>query len=76
MVKGHSVKSKTIQDAFDVTERFFDLPIEDKQSIKMTDDYAYGYTADENLALTKAMQGKTEAERLKYLKENRDLKET
>eukprot|EP00341_Mesodinium_pulex_P010644 CAMPEP_0116924994 /NCGR_PEP_ID=MMETSP0467-20121206/23862_1 /TAXON_ID=283647 /ORGANISM="Mesodinium pulex, Strain SPMC105" /LENGTH=55 /DNA_ID=CAMNT_0004603969 /DNA_START=155 /DNA_END=322 /DNA_ORIENTATION=+ len=38
MVKGHGVSSAAIDDAFDVTKRFFDLPLETKKEVMTTED--------------------------------------
>ncbi|DAZ95955.1 TPA: hypothetical protein N0F65_009256 [Lagenidium giganteum] len=50
VVTNHGIPSTTIENAFSVAKRYFDLDLSEKSKIPMTDDYPYGYESGEILS--------------------------
>jgi len=53
MVKNHGISENIIENAFDAVKRFYDMSLDKKEEVQVSDDYAYGFTASENLSLSK-----------------------
>lgn len=66
MIKNHGILKETIQEAFDVSSAFFAEPVEEKEKIRMSPDYPYGYEASEILV---ASLGEKDKDKLPDLKE-------
>jgi isopenicillin N synthase-like dioxygenase len=54
IVMGHGVPDDIVNAAWSITNKYFNLPIEDKRAIPMTTDYPYGYSGLEEETLTKS----------------------
>lgn len=52
-VTGHGVDQNVIDTAWKTTQEYFDLPVEEKMKITMTDDYPYGYDGYESESLSR-----------------------
>ena len=50
----HGVGTTTINEAWNASKEFFDMESSVKQSVKMTDDYPYGYENYESLGISNA----------------------
>lgn len=48
-IRNHGVQQSVVQDVFDVSRRYFDLPVAEKKKIAMGKDYPYGYENQERL---------------------------
>ena len=50
VLTNHGISKQIMDDVWDRTRDFFDSPLENKESVQMTKDYIYGYSADEILS--------------------------
>lgn len=55
IVTGHGIEKSIIDSAWKSARDFFDLPVEDKSTVPMTSDYAYGYSGFGDEVLVKGL---------------------
>jgi isopenicillin N synthase-like dioxygenase len=79
IITGHNIPQATIDAAWEVSRRFFDLPTAAKTSVPMTDDYPYGYIGFGEELLQKGLEannGDERSENLRKIGTAPDLKES
>lgn len=42
MIRNHGIHDTTIDNAFNTSKAFYDLPLADKEEVKVSEEYAYG----------------------------------
>lgn len=54
IVTGHGIPEEIVSVAWQATEKYFSLPLSEKEAIPMTEDYPYGYSGIEGETLSKS----------------------
>lgn len=57
-IRNHGVQASVVDDCFDASRRYFDLPIPEKKKIGMGADYPYGYENQERLVRSESEEEK------------------
>merc|ERR1719499_768393 len=57
VLTNHKIPKELMDESWQITKDFFDTELENKNSVPMTDEYMYGYTAAEILSRSETADG-------------------